>query len=265
MNLFKFQRAIIPFFLICILAFYGCKKDSGPGDAPVRTFAEVEADFSSLSLTPGIHDVSLEILNGVIYRFRYIVPTALPGEKRPMVLALHGASGGNAEAYKATACLVEPGLASLNAFILSPGGGEGLWYEPYYQELVGTLIFLAKKYWPIVVNKIAVTGYSNGGNGSWFFAESQAATFSASIPLASSYNIMNPNNTGRKINIPMYVIHGQNDELFPVAQTQAWVQASQAAGSNITFVIAPGLTHYKPCDYVPYLQQAASWLKNTIW
>lgn len=63
----------------------------------------------------------------------------------------------------------------------------------------------------------------------------------------------------------MHVIHDQNDELFPIAQTQAWIRAYQAAGSNITFEVAPWLTHYKPCDYVPYLQQTANWLKNIIW
>lgn len=182
-----------------------------------------------------------------------------------MVLALHGASGGNPEAYKATACYVEPGLAGLNAFIISPCGGNGLWYEEYFQQEISTLMYLAKKYWPVELNKIAVTGYSNGGNGSWLFTEAMSTTFSASIPMASSYNILNPNGSGRKINIPMYVIHGLNDELFPLAQTQAWVQASQAAGSNITFVVAQGLGHYVPCNYVPYLQAAANWLKNTVW
>ncbi|MGB4844209.1 MAG: dienelactone hydrolase family protein [Ferruginibacter sp.] len=260
----KLSKSIIPVLMACIIVISSCKKsDSNP--AAQRTLEDVEKDFNALDLSPGIHDFSLEILNGVKYDFRVIVPVRAPGEKRPMILALHGASGGNAEAYKATACYVEPGLANLNAFIISPYGGNGLWYESYFQQEISYLMYLAKKYWPIEQNKIAVTGYSNGGNGSWLFAETMHTTFSASIPMASSYNILNPDNSGRKINIPMYVIHGQNDELFPVAQTQAWVQASINAGSNITFVIAPGLTHYKPCDYTPYLQQAANWLKNTIW
>lgn len=257
----RFNRTIFPLLLACIVAISSCKKN----DSASRTFADVERDFSALDLTPGIHDVELEMLGGDIYKFRVIAPVRAAGEKRPLVMALHGASAGNPEAYKVTACYVEPGLASLNAYIISPYGGNGLWYEPYFDQEVMTLLNLAKQYWPVEVNKTAVTGYSNGGNGSWYFADTQPSSFSAAIPMASSYNILNPNGSGRKVNIPLYVIHGQNDELFPVAQTQSWVQASQAAGSNITWVVAPGLGHYVPCNYTPYLQQAANWLKNTVW
>lgn len=260
----KFNNSIIlSLFLVCIMAFGSCKKDDSTTTG--RTFADVERDFAALDLSPGIHDISLEMLGGDIYKFRVIAPVRVAGEKRPLIVALHGASGGNAEAYKATACYVQPGLASLNAFIISPYGGNGLWYEAYFNQEVMTLVNLAKTQWPIEVNKVAVTGYSNGGNGSWFFADTQPASFSAAIPMASSYNILNPGGLGRKINIPMYVIHGQNDELFPVAQTLSWVQASQAAGSNITWVVASGLGHYVPCSYTSYLQQAANWLKNSVW
>lgn len=258
----KINKVLYPFVLICMVTLISCKKN---GTTTARTFADIESDFAALDLSPGVHDISLPMLGGDTYEFRVIAPVRAAGEKRPLILSLHGASGGNPEAYKATACLAEPGLASLNAFILSPYGAEGLWYQPYFDQEVNTLIALAKKYWPIELNKVAVTGYSNGGNGSWYFAETQPQDYSAAIPMASSYDMSAPGGGGRKINIPLYVIHGQNDELFPVAQTQNWVQISQAAGSNIIFVAAPGLTHYKPCDYTGYLQQAASWLTNTVW
>ena len=33
----------------------------------------------------------------------------------------------------------------------------------------------------------------------------------------------------------------------------------------IFFVVADGLGHYTPCDYVPYLKDAAIWLKEIVW
>ncbi|HPG10314.1 MAG TPA: dienelactone hydrolase family protein [Chitinophagaceae bacterium] len=257
----KIKPTIFLFLFAYTLFFSSCKKNA----VPARTFADVEADFNALDLSPGVHDVVLEMLNGDSYKFRVIAPVRNAGEKRPLVLALHGASGGNPDAYKNTACYIEPGLASLGAFILSPYGDDGLWYEAYYQQEVGTLLFLAKQYWPVDANKTVVTGYSNGGNGSWLFAETQPTSFAAAIPMATSYDITNSSGGGRKIDIPLYVIHGQNDELFPVAQTQTWVQLSQNAGSDITFVVAPGLGHYVPCSYVQYLQDAATWLENYVW
>ena len=99
---------------------------------------------------------------------------------------------GAPDAHKNTDCYDEPGLEILDAFILSPNGGADLWYDNSNQEKVAILISLVKKYWPVELDKIAVTGYSNGGNGSWFFGEYQATTISAAIPMASSYSVLWP-------------------------------------------------------------------------
>ena len=66
-------------------------------------------------------------------------------------------------------------------------------------------------------------------------------------------------------NQPFLVIQGINDALFPLATTEGYVNASIDVGSNITFVIAAGLGHYQPCDYVSYLRDAATWLITDVW
>ena len=73
---------------------------------------------------------------------------------------------------------MEPGLESLDAFILSPYGEGGLWFSDENQSMIGDLMFLCQKYWPIDRDKIAVTGYSNGGNASWLFGYFQSNTLS---------------------------------------------------------------------------------------
>ena len=83
--------------------------------------------------------------------------------------------------------------------------------------------------------------------------------------MASSYSTTGPDDQPRKIDTPLYVIHGENDELFPLAETQAWVDQSVEAGSTIEFVVAPGLTHNQACDYVPYLKDAIEWLNTSVW
>ena len=249
-------------FLIALIIFISCNSEEEPMGP--RTIADVEADFQAIDLSPGIEDVSLEMLNGEVYDFRVISPERSNGERRPFILALHGASN-SPDAHKNTACYVEPGLESLDAFILSPHGEGGLWFSDENQIMVGDLMYFCQKYWPIDYDKIAVTGYSNGGNASWLFGKFQSSTLSAAIPMASSYDVYESDGSVRTWDIPLYVIHGENDELFPVAQTQEWVDATSAAGSDVTFVIAPGLGHYEPCSYVPYLKDAASWLANVVW
>ena len=84
--------------------------------------------------------------------------------------------------------------------------------------------------------------------------------------MATSYNPIRPDpNISVKIDIPMYVIHGSEDQLFPLAITQGYIDTTVAAGTDLEFVIAPGLEHFNSCAYVPYLQDAADWLVNTVW
>ena len=101
-------------------------------------------------------------------------------------------------------------------------------------------------------------GYSNGGNGSWYFAEHHPELFSAAIPMASSYAIT------EKINIPLYVIHGEKDELFSVTKTSEWIRNSKEVGSDITFVTNESLSHFQGCSYVRELRKAQEWLQN-LW
>jgi predicted peptidase len=259
-----FKTAILIFG---VFVFVGC--DSG-GDDTVnqdRTVQDVIDDFKNLSIEPGINDISLESPEkGVYWNFRVIAPSdASSSNKRPLVIALHGASGGSATAHQQTACYVEPGLAALNAFIISPNAGLGEWFDQANQQQVIALLDLAKTFWDVDSSKVMVTGYSNGGNASWFYADFYPELFTASIAMASSYNPERSNGTTPQIDVPLYVIHGENDELFPLGITQEYVNKSVGAGTTIEFVVATGLTHYEPCSYVSYLQDAVTWVQANVW
>lgn len=259
------KTKIIFVSLFAFFMYLNCSDNNEAPPAEVRTYVDVQQSFNEFNFTPGINDVSLLNTHSFLWNFRVIMPDVdFTNNDRPLIVTLHGAAGGSPEAHKNTDCYAESGFASLDAIIISPNGGANLWHELSNQEQVLTLIDLAKTYLPVDANKIVVNGYSNGGNGSWFFAETQSELFSASIPMASYYNTTN-NGVGRLIDVPLYVIHGENDELFPLVDTQSWVDASVAAGSDITLVVASGLTHNTPCDYVSHLQGAANWLINEVW
>jgi predicted peptidase len=253
----------IAYLFLCFLLLTNCSSEE---EAPVSRVTDetIREDFQAIPLSPGIKDISLEVAEGIYYNFRVIIPDVDLNERWPLVMAFHGASNGDPNAHKTTGCLIEPGFAGLDAFIIHPNADNFEWYEQENQHKIQTLLTLATTYWPINFGRILATGYSNGGNASWLMAEVASNVFTASIPMASSYDISVTENTSRKMNIPMYVIHGENDELFPIDVTKKWVDESIAAGSDITFVQADGLTHFKPCDYVSYLEDAVDWLKE-LW
>ncbi len=252
---------------LLVVGFMSCGgggDDSLPQD---RTMAEVVEDFRNLGISSGIYDLEMEsTFRGVYWTFRVIVPAdASESNKRPLVVRLHGAAGTiNSDYHKFTECLTEPGFESLNPVILSLNSDGFPWIDIPNQNKVLTLTELVKTNLPVDQDKVVITGYSDGGNGSWFFAQFHPESFSASIPVASSYNTDRPA-VSAKIKIPVYVIHGSEDQLFILDNTVNYVNSTIAAGSDVEFVIAEGLEHFNPCTYVPYVKEAANWLETTVW
>ena len=257
---------------LMFFTFWSCGGDDDVSDPPpaFRTAEDLREDFKTLALSIdiGVNDLSLEsLLEGYFWHFRIIMP---PGanldNRRPLVLNLHGAAqSGSTEAHKSTDCLVSPAFEGKDVIVLSPNSKGMLWYEEANVVQILALLDLVKESLPVDPTRVVVTGYSDGGNGSWFFAQFYPNLFAASIPMASSYNTKSSSGNVNKIDVPLYVIHGENDELFPLEVTQGYVEESIQAGSDITFEVAPGLSHNQPCTYADYLTEAVAWLEQEVW
>ena len=238
------------FSLVLFLALVSCGTNTSP------KLSKIERNFNKIKTTVGKRDVSLRISNNRTWNMRMCFPKDAT-QKKPLIIALHWAGGG--DTYKEfSTCLIEPGMADLDAYIIAPDGEYLLWTNQYNEDKIIKLVTMAKRFWNIDTNKIIVTGYSNGGIGSWFFADKHPELFNAAIPIAGVYY------TENKINIPMYVIHGEKDELFKVQKTASFVELANKNGSDIEFVVNPELSHHMACAYVYELKKATKWLKKKI-
>ncbi len=233
---------------------------------PALTIEQIENDFSKLSVQTGVNDFSLTIANNQTWDFRLISPEISNNELVPLFVNLHGgALTPRDDAHKNTACLIEPALENTKAYILSPNSKGLLWYDPSNESQVVHLVNFAIKYLNVDPDRVVVVGYSDGGNGSWFFSDTHPELFSAGIPMATAYGLSYENGILQKTEIPLYVIQGELDALFPFTNTESAVELSTGAGSDITLIKAIGLTHSVPCEYLPYLDDAIEWLKNSVW
>ena len=267
-NTYFFKGKLTIILISIILISCGGSDDPAPEPTPTpRTAEDVREDFRNFTFNVGVNDLTLEsIVEGVFWKFRVIVPEGASSSNiMPLVMRLHGgARGNNPDAHKSTDCLVVPGFEDLDAYIISPNSNGLFWYDEPNLVQVLALLDLATENLHIDANKVVAMGYSDGGNGSWFFAQYYSNLFSAAIPLATSYSTENTSGISA-IDTPLYVIHGSDDTLFPLDITQGFVDASIDVGSDIEFIIADGLGHLDVCDYVPYLKDAVEWLETEIW
>ncbi|MEX0288978.1 MAG: dienelactone hydrolase family protein [Flavobacteriaceae bacterium] len=259
---------------VALLCSLGCsdsflENDTAPNaeNTPQLNLEDIRKAFAALSFDTGINDFSLDVLHNKKWDFRLIVPETNAGEKLPLFVNLHGgALTPRPDAHKGTACLIEPALEDLKAYVLSPNSQGDLWSDASNETQVLKLVEFALENLSIDPEKVVVMGYSDGGNGSWFFADFHPEGFSAGIPMASAYGLTKTQDgLVKKIEIPLYVIQGEFDELFPYTNTETWVEQAVDAGSDIILVKALGLTHGEPCAYLPYLKDAITWLQTTVW
>lgn len=236
--------------VLVLLALVLAACDAGPIDS---------AALADVPLTPGISLVEVEGDDGPV-RFTLSVPDGLAeGPRVPLVVALHW-SGAATPFYSETflRVLAEPGLARLGAIVVAPDRPGREWDSPESEALVLALTEAAVAAWPVDPRRVAVTGYSQGGFGTWSMLAAAPDRFSAGIAMAA-YPITD--GAGR----PVYVIHGTNDELYAAFDTERAVARLAAAGHPIVYAPAEGLTHTEPAAYVPALQEAARWLADDVW
>jgi predicted peptidase len=223
--------------------------------------------FPEIELRSGAQNIELHTTTDEIWKARISIPGSIDDKserKYPLIIGLHWLAHGEARdpSYRRySACLLEPALNDLEAFMISPQADEILWHTENNQIRVLTLVNEAKKHWPIDTERIVITGYSQGGVGSWFYAEKYPDIFSAAIPVASSY----PNVADSSIEIPLFVIHSRRDETFPFKRIKKRIKEHRAKGTDVTFIKDSRLSHYKPCKYTRHLEKSVDWLNYEVW
>lgn len=188
-------------------------------------------------------------------------PAAGKAKTRPLILALHY-GGDVTPGYGAefAELLVLPALKELGAVILAPDCPGRGWTDPVSEEAVVALVEWAKRTRSVDMRRVAVTGFSMGGIGTYRLAARHPEVFRAAVPVAGVPDEADLEAAAR---VPLYIIHGEADEIIPLDEVRPALEALQKRGSDVRVVIVPGLSHYRTSAYVPALKKAAGWLKRT--
>lgn len=177
--------------------------------------------------------------------------------------------------------LVFPALESLNAVVVAPDAPEFSWAHPDSEAAVLAVIAEVKKTYPINERKTLVTGFSLGGQGTWFFAATHPELFRAAIPmsgapLTSRVRTRDDVQAARKamegssdwatplLKMPLYVIHSRIDESVPVAPVEDAVKTLKGRGADVTLVLLDDVPHARIPGFIEPLEAAIPWIQS-VW
>jgi predicted peptidase len=191
--------------------------------------------------SPTAHVLDTTIVQRVSLRYRLYLPSdyATPGTRWPLVLFLHGAG----ERGSDLALLDRTGLTKLAAerslpFVLvAPQvSSEEIWSTPALATLLDRLVSQLS----IDLDRVYLTGLSMGGFGAWDLATTQPERFAALVSISGGGN---PVSACRLRHVPVWLVHGQQDDVIPVEESELLARRLQTCGGRVRLTVYPDAGH----------------------
>jgi predicted esterase len=193
-----------------------------------------------------------------------------PARKWQLRVQLHGGVGRPSPNAQPPGRQTAPGGRTPNRIegekqiYLHPSGwiAAQWWDEEQVDNILRAVDTLKRKY-NIDESRVYLTGISDGATGVYYIALKEPNPWSSYLPLNGSLAVLrNPDNGAdgemhgnNFINAPLYVVNGENDPLYPVAQVEPHIAWLKKMGVNVTFRPQAGAVHntaWWPAERAPF-------------
>ncbi len=115
------------------------------------------------------------------------------------------------------------------------------WKSPVQQTRVIHLLDMISSRYAVDPDRVVLSGLSMGGFGSWRLAADHAERFAAVVPICGGGD---PQDAEQLKSLPIWVWHGDRDDVIPITESQSMVDAIRAAGgTDIRFTTLEHVGH----------------------
>ena len=170
-----------------------------------------------------------------------------PARAYPLVMALHGGSGHGRlflwswlrEARSRGVILVAPTAIGDTWSLMEP--------QVDSDNLVRVLAEIAQR-WHIDRTRLLLTGMSDGGTFTLLSGFDDGSPFTHCAPVAASFHplLLTMTDPRRVKGLPVYLVHGALDWMFPVANARTAQRALAMAGAKVVYREIADLSHAYP-------------------
>ncbi|MBN1327212.1 MAG: dienelactone hydrolase family protein, partial [Candidatus Cloacimonetes bacterium] len=178
--------------------------------------------------------------------FIYVLPSSYdPLKSTPLLINLHGGVGRQEfiqdplEAFKQNIYL---SICEKESWILliPLGNADCMWWDQTGMLNIKTLILKMKNEFNIDDDRVYLTGFSDGGSGSFHFALNDPGNFAALYPLNGMLTVGSavtgiPVYPANLANRPVYAINTDKDGLYPAAEMRKLMQLGLNAGADLFY------------------------------
>jgi phospholipase/carboxylesterase len=182
----------------------------------------------------------------------YVPEYYTPDCSWPLVMALHGGSGNGRRFLWSWL----RDARSIGAILVTPTAVGSTWAlmgEDADTPNLMRILREVRSRWNIDSSRLLLTGMSDGGTFCYVTGLESASPFTHLAPVASTFHpLMAEMADAQRIRgLPIYLVHGRLDWMFPVEIARRTREALIAAGANVTYREIDDLSHSYPREINP--------------
>ncbi len=191
----------------------------------------------------------------------YVPEHYTPDRAWPLVMALHGGSGTGRTFLWSWLRDVR----SRGAILVAPTSIGSTWAllgdDPDTDNLA-RILERVRASWTIDPARLLLTGMSDGGTFTYVSGLEAGSPFTHLAPVAAAFHpmLVQMADAGRVRGLPIHIVHGVLDWMFPIALARQAHAAFRRAGADVTYREVPDLSHTYPREMNATL---LSWLETT--
>jgi phospholipase/carboxylesterase len=177
----------------------------------------------------------------------YIPEYYEPAREWPLVVALHGGSGTGRLFLWSWLRAVR----SRGAILAAPTSVGNTWAligdDPDTPNLVRILDSI-RSGWNVDPRRLLLTGMSDGGTFTYVTGLEAGSPFTHLAPVSAAFHPMLPHmaDAGRTRGLPIHIVHGALDWMFPVELARQAFRTLTRAGADVTYQEVEDLSHTYP-------------------
>ena len=208
----------------------------------------------------------------------YVPEYYTPDRAWPLVMALHGGSGDGRgflwswlrDARSHGAILVAPTATGNTSNNKSASSSKSTFSKKTTWALMGEdtdtpnlarILDLVRERWNVDPARLLLTGMSDGGTFCYVTGLEGASPFTHLAPVAATFHPLMAEmaDAERLRGLPIYLVHGRLDWMFPVQVARQTQAALSAAGADVTYREMDDLSHCYPREMNPVM---LNWLRG---
>jgi phospholipase/carboxylesterase len=177
----------------------------------------------------------------------YVPEYYTPDHAWPLVMALHGGSG-NGRGFLWSWLRA---ARSFGAILVAPTATGPTWAlmgDDTDTPNLSRILEQARSGWNIDSQRLLLTGMSDGGTFCYVTGLGSASPFTHLAPVAATFHPLMAEmaDSERLRGLPVFIVHGRLDWMFPVQVARQTRDALSAAGADVTYRELDDLSHCYP-------------------